>query len=355
MKIGLIGLPNTGKTTIFNALTKGYAEVTSYSGGLVEPHLAVIEVKDERVSSLSSLYKPQKTVYTTVDIIDFAGLSENFARDGGYSSDAWAQMRTTDAITLVLRNFIDETMPAPNPQQELKHLEEEFVLADLILAENRLERIEHQLKRSRGDNPLLREKKTFIMLRDHLSESRPLRELALTPEEEKLVRGYSFLTKKSFLVVLNSDESLFGKNHKLLEDLENRYTTVEFAGKFEMELSRLDDADAKLFMEDIGISESARDRMIRLAYRTLGYISFFTVGKDEVRAWNILSGQTALEAARTIHSDLARGFIRAERFSYDDLITTGSEKSVRENGYFSLEGKEYVVHDGDILSIRFNV
>ncbi|MCJ7682547.1 MAG: YchF family ATPase [Candidatus Aminicenantes bacterium] len=355
MKIGLIGLPNTGKTTIFNALTRGYAEVTSYSGGLVEPHLAVVEVRDERVASLSSLYDPQKTVYTTVDIIDFAGLSENSARDGSYSADAWAQMRTTDAITLVLRNFSDETMPAPDPLQELKHLEEEMVLADLILAENRLERIEHQLKRSRGDNPLLREKSTFIILRDHLSDSRPLRELDLNPEEEKLVRGYSFLTKKSFLVVLNSDESLFGKNHKLLEDLETRYTAVEFAGKFEMELSRLDDKDAKLFMEDMGIFESARDRMIRLAYRTLGYISFFTVGKDEVRAWNILSGQTALEAAGTIHSDLARGFIRAERFSYEDLITTGSEKSVRENGRFSLEGKKYVVHDGDILSIRFNV
>ncbi|MCJ7581242.1 MAG: YchF family ATPase [Candidatus Aminicenantes bacterium] len=355
MKIGLIGLPNTGKTTIFNALTRGCAEVTSYSGGLVEPHLAVVEVKDERVTSLSSLYGPQKTVYTTVDIIDFAGLSENSARDGNYSADAWAKMRTTDAITLVLRNFADETMPEPNPLRELKHLEEEMILSDLIRAENRLERIEHQLKRTRGDNPLLREKSAFIILRDHLADSRPLRELDLNPEDEKLVRGYSFLTKKSFLVILNSDESLYGKNHQLLEDLEKRYTTVEFAGKFEMELSRLDDEDAKLFMEDMGIYESARDRIIRLANQTLGYISFFTVGKDEVRAWNILSGQTALEAAGTIHSDLARGFIRAERFSYDDLITTGSEKSVRENGRFSLEGKEYVVHDGDILSIRFNV
>ena len=355
MKIGLIGLPNTGKTTIFNALTKGYAEVTSYSGGLVEPHLAVVEVKDERVTSLSSLYAPQKTIYTTVDIIDFAGLSENSSSDGSYSADTLAQLRATDAITLVLRNFFEETMPKPNPLQEMKQLEEEMILADLILAENRLERIEHQLKRSKGDNPLLREKNTFLMLRDHLFESRPLRELDLNPAEEKLVRGYSFLTKKAFLVVINSDETLFGKNHKLLEDLEKHYTTVEFAGKFEMELSRLDDADATLFMEDMGILESARNRLIRLAYQTLGYISFFTVGKDEVRAWDIRSGQTALEAAGTIHSDLARGFIRAERFSYDDLITTGSEKSVRENGRFSLEGKEYVVHDGDILSIRFNV
>ncbi len=355
MKIGLIGLPNSGKTTIFNALTGGNAEVTPYSGGLVEPHLAVVEVRDGRVDSLSSLYSPQKTVYTTVDIIDFAGLSENALKDGSFSADAWAQMRNTDALALVLRNFADETMTAPDPLRELERLEEEMVLSDLILAENRLERIEYQMKRSQNTNPLLREKSTVIKLRDHLSDSLPLRQLDLNPEEDKLARGYQFLTKKPFLVVLNSDESLFGKNHKLIEDLEKLHATVEFAGKFEMELSRLDDKDAKLFMEDMGIPESARDRMIRLAYNILGYISFFTVGKDEVRAWNIHSGQTALEAAGTIHSDLARGFIRAERFSYDDLITTGSEKSVRENGRFSLEGKQYVVHDGDILSIRFNV
>ena len=355
MKIGLIGLPNTGKTTIFNALTRGNAEVTPYSGGLVEPHLAVVEVRDGRVDSLSSLYNPQKTVYTTVDIIDFAGLSENALRDGSFSADAWAQMRDTDALALVLRNFADETMPAPDPLRELERLEEEMLLADLILAENRLERIEYLMKRTQNANPLLREKNTFIILRDHLSDSLPVRELALNPEEEKLVRGYRFLTKKPFLVVLNSDESSLSKNHKLLRDLEKCHTAVEFAGKFEMELSRLDDEDAKLFMVDMSIPESARDRMIRLVYRILGYISFFTVGKDEVRAWNIHFGQTALEAAGTIHSDLARGFIRAERFSYDDLITTGSEKAIRENGWLSLEGKQYVVNDGDILNIRFNV
>lgn len=355
MKIGLIGLPNSGKTTIFNALTRGYAEVTPYSGCRIEPHLAVVEVRDERVNSLSSLYNPQKTVYATVDIIDFAGLSDNTATDGSYSSDAWAQMRNTDALTLVLRHFAEETMPAPDPLRELELLEEEMVLADLILVESRLERIEYQMKKSRDTNLLLREKNTLIILRDQLSDSRPLRDMNLGPEEEKLVRGFQFLTIKPFLVVLNSDESRFGRNQQLLEELEKRYTAVEFAGKFEMELSRLDEKDSKLFMEDMGITESARARMIHLAYGTLGYISFFTVGKDEVRAWNILSGQTALEAAGTIHSDLARGFIRAERFSYADLITTGSEKSVRENGRFSLEGKGYVVHDGDILSIRFNV
>jgi GTP-binding protein YchF len=355
MKIGLVGLPNSGKTTIFNALTRGYAEVTPYSGGRIEPHLAVVEVRDERVNSLSSLYSPQKTIFATVDIIDFAGLSDNAARDGSYSPDAWAQMRNTDALALVLRHFDDETRPAPDPLREMERLEEEMVLADLILVENRLERIEHQMKRSRDTNLLLREKNLFIIMHDHLSDSRPLREMELNPEQEKLVRGFQFLTKKPFLVVLNSGESRFGGNLQLLEDLEKCYTAVEFAGKFEMELSRLDDEDSKLFMEDMGITESARERMIHMAYETLGYISFFTVGKDEVRAWNILSGQTALEAAGTIHSDLARGFIRAERFSYTDLITTGSEKSVRENGRFSLEGREYVVHDGDILSIRFNV
>jgi ribosome-binding ATPase YchF (GTP1/OBG family) len=179
--------------------------------------------------------------------------------------------------------------------------------------------------------------------------------MELSGEEEKAVRGFQFLTKKPLMVILNSEETNFGKNGSLLIEIEKTQRAIEFAGKFEMELSRLDDEEAALFMEDMGIPESAYRRLTNLAYEILGYISFFTVGSDEVRAWNVRRGDTALDAAAAIHSDLARGFIRAECFSYEACLQYGSEKSIREKGLFRLEGKEYRVQDGDILNIRFNV
>jgi ribosome-binding ATPase YchF (GTP1/OBG family) len=179
--------------------------------------------------------------------------------------------------------------------------------------------------------------------------------MTLSPDEERMVRGFQFLTKKPLMAILNSDEARYGKNEPMLAEISKTCRVIEFAGKFEMELSRLDEDEAGLFMEDMGIRESAYRRLTTLAYETLGYISFFTVGSDEVRAWNVRDGNTALDAAATIHSDLARGFIRAECFSYRDFLQCGSEKGVRETGLFRLEGKEYRVQDGDILSIRFNV
>ena len=170
-----------------------------------------------------------------------------------------------------------------------------------------------------------------------------------------MIRGFQFLTKKPFLVILNSDETVFGQNEDIMGEIESRYNVIEFAGSFETELSRLSDEEAKIFMEDIGIKKSARERLTQFAYRTLGYVSFFTVGEDEVRAWSIHGGDTAVNAAGSIHSDLARGFIRAECFTYDELIKCGSEKEVRANGRFRLEGKDYIVRDADVLSIRFSV
>jgi len=264
-------------------------------------------------------------------------------------------MRECDALALVLRNFNLDTMEAPAPLLELKRLEEELLLADLILVENRMERVSHQLEKNRKTRELEFEHKTLQTLISYLENSLPLRDLDLKPDEKKLIRGFRFFTEKPLLVVLNSDESGFRKNDVLLENIRSRYAVIEFAGKFEMELSRLDEKDARLFMEEMKIDAPARDRLLRLAYKTLGYISFFTVGKDEVRAWSIQKNRTARDAADTIHSDLARGFIRAECIRYDDLIIAGSEKAVRENGRLSLEGKDYIVSDGDILNIRFNV
>jgi len=355
MKIGLIGLPNTGKTTIFNALTQQEAEVTPYAGARTEPHIAVIEVADPRLDRLTDLYHPRKTVSASVNFIDIAGLSDGAADDGSFSANATALMRNTDALALVLRHFPLPGMPSPDPVRELGRLEEELALSDLILVENRLERIEHQLGRGRRTREIEQEQATLKMLHEHLSNGLPPGELELSPDAAKLVRGFRLFSLKPYLAVLNSDESLFGRDPELTAEIRSRRPVLEFAGKFEMELSRLEEADAALFREDMGIPAAARDRLLRLAYMTLGYISFFTVGQDEVRAWNLHHGDTALDAAAVIHSDLARGFIRAERFSYDDIIACGSEKALKEKGRISLEGKEYTVSDGDILNIRFSV
>ena len=354
MRIGLIGLPRSGRTTVFSALTKSDAAVSSRAKGN-EPNVAVVKVLDERVERLSEMYVPKKTIYATVEVVDFAGLKEAPAREGSLSSAETGRIRIMDALALVVRNFDDGLLGSPTPLKDIQQTNDELILQDLILAESRLERIEKGYKRGQRGENVLREEKILRRVLERLNQSQPLRELTFSSEEEKIIRGFQFLSKKPLLVVLNSDESGFGKNGPLMAEIEKTHRAIEFAGAFEMELGRLDEEAARLFMEDMGIQESAYRRLTNLAYAMLGYISFFTVGSDEVRAWNLRKGDSALDAAAAIHSDLARGFIRAECFSYDDCLRYGSEKAVRENGRFHLEGKDYRVQDGDILNIRFNV
>lgn len=353
MKIGLIGLPNSGKTTIFNALTRSRAEVTSYANTKSEPNLAVIDVIDERVTRLSEIYQPKKTTYATIEIIDFVGLSDGSAKGEAFSGAAMGMIKRVDAIALVVRNFEDGLMGEPAPLEELDQLEIEMLMSDLMIAEKRLERIAWSIQRGQKTDALLAEEKVLKKVVAALNENRPVRSIELDCEEIKLLRGFQFLTQKPLMAILNSDEGNFGRNAGIMEKMQDGREVIEFAGKFEMEISRLDsEEEVRMFMEDIGISESARDRLTQLAYALLGYISFFTVGADEVRAWTIHRGDTAIEAAGAIHSDLSRGFIRAECFTYNDLMECGSEKAIREKGRFRLEGKNYVVQDRDILSIR---
>lgn len=354
MKIGLLGLPRSGKTTVFNALTKAEAPV-AHSNGKTEPNISVVRVLDERVDRLSEIYDPRKTVYATVEFVDFVGLAESAERKDTFSGAAMAMIKNMDALALVIRNFKDDLLGGPTPIEDARKINDELTLSDLIVAENRLERIENGYKRGQRTDALVREEKTLRKISEHLNQNQPLRDLELTVEEEKSVRGFQFLTKKPIMVILNSDETRFGKNGSLIAEIERTQRVIEFAGKFEMELSQLDEEEAALFMEDMGIPESAYRRLTSLAYEILGYISFFTVGTDEVRAWNVRRGDTALDAAAAIHSDLARGFIRAECFSYEACLEYGSEKSIREKGLFRLEGRDYRVQDGDILNIRFNV
>lgn len=360
MNIGLIGLQKSGKTTIFNALTGQSAEVSEYVSQKLEPNMAVVDVQDRRVGRLSEMYLPRKTIYATVEFVDFAGLSAGAAEHGVFSGAGMQLVKSADALCVVVRNFrdavLDETHGPPNPAGDVETITTELILADLIVAERRLERIGHDLQRGKKTPALVAEEKLMERVVKHLSDGAPVRSLEMTADERKALSGFQFLSAKPVFVVLNSSEDNYGKDGALLERIEAHYPVVEFAGSFEMELSRLEDeAERQVFMEDMGIDQSAQTRLTTFAYRTLGYISFFTVGKDEVRAWTIRSGQTAVDAAGAIHSDLARGFIRAEVFSYDDLMEHGSEKGVKDAGRFRVEGKSYYVVDGDIINVRFSV
>jgi len=247
-------------------------------------------------------------------------------------------------------------MGDPDPLSDIDIVDTEFILSDMIIVENRLERIEWSSRRGKKTNTMEMEEKVLTKIQEELNSDRHIRNLVLNHNEEKLISGFQFITQKPFFVILNSGEENFGNNDDLMTQIEEKYKVIEFAGNFEMDLAAFSDVEeANMFMEDLGIAESARDRITRFAYEMLGHISFITVGTDEVRAWTVHNGDTAVDAAGTIHSDLFRGFIRAECFSYDDLMDCGSEKGVRDNGRFRLEGRDYKVKDGDILNIRFNV
>jgi GTP-binding protein YchF len=316
----------------------------------------VVEVTDDRVQTLSEMYKPRKTTYAVIELIDFVGLTQGSARDGLFSSSSMGSIKNADAIALVVRNFSDDLTENVTPLKDVEQLDEELLISDLIIAENRLERIEKAYRRGKATNLLKIEEKLLHRIIDHLSSNRPIRDLHLEGAHEKIIRGFQFLTQKPMMVIVNSDENHFGTNQDLFEKIEGHHKVIEFAGKFEMELAQLNDQeDIELFMKDMGIRKSARIRLCSAAYELLGFISFFTVGTDEVRAWSIQEGESILAAAGTIHSDLARGFIRAECISYNDLLAYGSEKQVSEKGLLRLEGRKYVVEDGNILNIRFNV
>lgn len=356
MNVGLIGLANSGKTTVFNALTRAEAQVTAYTNSKSQPNRAVVEVADNRVSILSDIYQPKKTTYAVIELIDFAGLTQGSAQEDLFAGSSMTLIKDTDALAIVVRHFHDNSEENPTPLQDIEKIDEELLISDLIITENRLERIEQAYTRGKKTNFLETEETVLRRITDHLSSNRPLRELELNEEHERMIRGFQFLTQKPIMVILNSDETTFGKNQDLLEKIGTSRRVIEFAGKFEMELSQLNDQEAiGLFMADIGIPESARDRLCSAAYELLGFISFFTVGSDEVRAWSIHRGKTVVAAASSIHTDLARGFIRAECISYDDLRSCGSEKGVSRSGLLRVEGRDYIVQDGNILNIRFNV
>jgi GTP-binding protein YchF len=359
MKIGLIGFPKSGKTTIYNALTGNTGATDKYIQAHHEAHIGVVQVLDERVTRLSEIYKPKKTIYAHLEYYDFPALFAEHNEDLN-ANVLLSEIKTMEGFALVLRSFndseLDELHGKADPLKDIQRFEDEMILQDMVIAEKRLEKIELSYKRGIKTPALQLEEKILHHLIKGLQDGLPIRRIELAPEEEKAVRGFQFMSQKPLLALLNCSEDNFQAVDATLAQLKEKgYLAEAIAGKFEEELSGMEPEDAAAFMEDMGISESVRDRLTHLCYELMGYLSFFTVGEDEVRAWTIEKGDNAVTAAGKIHSDLARGFIRAECFQYTDLIAHGSEKALKEKGLFKLEGKEYPVKDGDILSIRFNV
>lgn len=366
MRLGIIGLPQCGKTTIFNALTgqtlpTGFMSSGNGNGnGHIEIHTGVVSVPDPRIDHLTGLYHPKKQTYASVTYRDIGGLDKGVG-EGGLSGPLRNELAAVDGFVHVVRAFASDDVPHPldsiDPQRDLEIIEGEFLLLDLITVENRLARLQDEW----GKKPELRAqntRETAIMerLHAHLEDGQPLRTMLadLTADDLKLVRGYGLLSLKPMLVLLNTGDD--APTPESLLTWEQANTTVAvLQGQIEAEIAQLGPEDRELFLAEYGIDEPGARRIIRLSYDLLGIQSFFTVGEDEVRAWPIRAGSTAVEAAGTIHTDLARGFIRAEVAAYDDLMTLGDMKAVKAAGRQRLEGKEYRVRDGDIMSIRFNV
>ena len=353
MKLGIIGLPQTGKTTLFNALT-GHDQPTTASAGRIEVHTAVVDVPDPRVDTLSAMYNPKKTAYAKVTYADIAGLEGS--GQGSISGQLLNQIAQMDGLIHVVRCFEDDSVPhaagSVNPLRDIDSMNSELLLNDLIVVERKLEKLTEERKRGGTDKVInARQTELFERILAILSEDKPLRGVEFSDQELNDMSGFGLLTRKPMMILLNLGE---GQAKPEIE-VEHSIPVVDLMGKLEMEISQLPEDDAAMFMEEYDIKEPGLNKMIRLSYDLLTLQSFFTVGEDEVRAWTIRSGDTAVVAAGVIHSDLARGFIRAECFAYNDLITYESEKGLKEKGLIRLEGKTYLVQDGDILNIRFSV
>ena len=352
MKLGIIGLPQSGKTTLFNALTRGNTPTTA-SAGRIEVHTAVVDVPDPRVDTLSAMFKPRKTIYAKVTYADIAGL-EGGAAKSGISGQLLNQLTQMDGFLMVIRAFTNDNVPHPAGSVDAKRDAEsmlgELLLNDLIAVERKLERLVDERKKG-GTDKVLNERQTVLFNRLHkaLNEGTPLRSLDFNAEELRELASFGLLTRKPILTVFNLGEG------DPAPSIELDHPSVYLMGKLEMEIAQLDPVDANLFMKEYGIEELSLSRMIKLSYDLLQLQSFFTVGEDEVRAWTVQRGAPAVEAAGAIHTDLQRGFVRAEVVAYDDLISLGGMAEAKAKGKLRLEGKEYPVKDGDIMHVRFNL
>lgn len=356
MRLGIIGLPQSGKTTLFNAFTRG-TQPTGISAGRIEVHTAVVDVPDPRVDVLSKMFNPKKTIYAKVTYADIAGL-DGSAGKSGISGTLLNQLTQMDGFIHVVRCFENDNVPHPqgslDPARDIAMMDSEFVLNDLIAVERKLERLAEERKKGGGRDraSVDRDIDLFERMLAALNAEKPLRDLEMSIDEDKSLSGFGFLSRKPVLLLLNLAE---GQADSPIQYAHQRSQAAAIQGRLEMDIAQLPPEDAELFMQEYGINEPSLNRIIRLSYDLLGLMSFFTVGPDEVRAWTVRRGATAPEAAGEIHTDLQKGFIRAEVVAYNDLVTLGGLSEARAKGKLRLEGKDYPVKDGDILTIRFNV
>ena len=361
---GIVGLPNVGKSTLFNAITKAGALAANYPFATIDPNVGIVEVPDARLDKLTELVTPKKTVPTAFEFTDIAGIVKGASKGEGLGNKFLAHIREVDAICQVVRCFEDENIThvagSVNPIDDIEVINLELILADMESVEKRLQRVSKMAKQK--DKEALVEEPVLQKVKEALEAEKPARAADLTDDEMKVIKGLHLLTIKPMLYVANvsEDEVADPANNKYLKMVQEYAANegsqvIVVCAKVEEEISELDDEEKAMFLEELGIKESGLDQLIRASYNLLGLATYFTAGVQEVRAWTFRKGMKAPQCAGIIHTDFERGFIRAETVSYDDLVAAGSMAAAKEAGKVRLEGKEYVVQDGDVMLFRFNV
>lgn len=364
MDIGIIGLPQSGRTTVFNALTEGGSSGRTTAG--TAAHIGTAFVPEPRLTVLTEIFHPAKTTHASVTYIDIGASIKDIAQDKGIEGKLLNQLSQVDALINVVRSFKKESVPhiegSLDANRDITNMNLELTFSDLTILTRKLERLEDTLKSAKPAERtgLLREQEIISKIRANLEQDIPVRNMTLTVEEKKALSGYGLLSAKPLLIAVNIGEDQLHETEKILAELDAKYTghkqaVMAICGELEMELTQLDGKASEEFRNEYGLTESGADRIIRLSYSLLGLVSFFTTGSDEVKAWSVNEGTEAVKAAGKIHSDIEKGFIRAEVIGYDDFIKCGSMAEAKKQGLLRLEGKTYIVKDGDLITVLFNV
>ncbi len=365
LKAGIVGLPNVGKSTLFNAITNAHAEAANYPFATIEPNSGVVELKDKRVDELVNIFKPKKTIRATFEFIDIAGLVKGASKGEGLGNQFLANIRNVDAICHVVRCFenpdIIHVENSIDPKRDIETIQLELIFADLDTVNKRLGKVETKARTSK-DKASVEECEVLTIIKNNLEKEIPARLIDLTPEQIKIVKSFSLLTMKPVIYVANVAEDDYGNldscsYYQIVKDIAEKENAevIAISASIEEELSSLTNEERMEYLESLGVKETGLDRLVQTAYSLLNLSTFFTVGEDEVRAWTFKNGMKAPECAGIIHTDFEKGFIRSETYSYDDIKEYRSEKALKENGKIRSEGKDYLVKDGDCLLIRFNV